>query len=257
MCGLGYQITRAHRRPRQSSVCCTRLNPRSKADKRRVVPHLSSLEVDRVRRARACDNPTNERARTESWGGNCQQRQSRRCIAGCDGRCALPDSWGLASRFTSLVGTAVFATAMVLLYLASTLYHALPTGCAKRVLLKLDHGAIYLLIAGSYPPFTLGAAPGWWARVYRGRRILHAGFSVALRACRVAQLRRSRHRLSLLRGAGLLSMTLSSTPAHCPALVITMCNPGHPGWDQSARDCRCSTNAPVSRFLGTSGFGKA
>ena len=98
MCGLGYQITRAHRRPRQSSVCCTRLNPRSKADKRRVVPHLSSLEVDRVRRARACDNPTNERARTESWGGNCQQRQSRRCIAGCDGRCALPDSWGLASR---------------------------------------------------------------------------------------------------------------------------------------------------------------
>jgi channel protein (hemolysin III family) len=157
---------------------------------------------------------------------------------------------------TSLVGTAVFATATVLLYLASTLYHALPTGRAKRVFLKLDHGAIYLLIAGSYPPFTLGAAPGWWARVYRGRRILHAGFSVALRACRVAQLRRSRHRLSLLRGAGLLSMTLSSTPAHCPALVITMCNPGHPGWDQSARDCRCSTNAPVSRFLGTSGFGK-
>lgn len=61
-----------------------------------------------------------------------------------------------------LVGTTVFATAMVLLYLASTLYHALPTGRAKRVLLKLDHGAIYVFIAASYTPFALGALGGPW-----------------------------------------------------------------------------------------------
>ncbi|MGH6626041.1 MAG: PAQR family membrane homeostasis protein TrhA [Burkholderiaceae bacterium] len=62
----------------------------------------------------------------------------------------------------SLVGAAVFAATMVLLYLTSTLYHALPAGRAKRVFLKLDHGAIYLFIAGSYTPFALGALGGPW-----------------------------------------------------------------------------------------------
>jgi channel protein (hemolysin III family) len=42
----------------------------------------------------------------------------------------------------------------VVLYLTSTLYHALPAGRAKRIFLKLDHGAIYLFIAGSYTPFA-------------------------------------------------------------------------------------------------------
>jgi hemolysin III len=51
---------------------------------------------------------------------------------------------------------------MVLLYLTSTLYHALPAGRAKRIFLKLDHGAIYLFIAGSYTPFALGALAGSW-----------------------------------------------------------------------------------------------
>jgi hemolysin III len=63
---------------------------------------------------------------------------------------------------TNLVGAAVFAATMVLLYVASTLYHALPEGRAKRVFVKLDHGAIYLFIAGSYTPFVLGALGGPW-----------------------------------------------------------------------------------------------
>jgi hemolysin III len=56
----------------------------------------------------------------------------------------------------------VFVGTMVLLYLASTLYHALPAGRAKRVFMKLDHGAIYLFIAGSYTPFSLGVLGGGW-----------------------------------------------------------------------------------------------
>ncbi len=60
----------------------------------------------------------------------------------------------------NLVGTSVFAVTMVLLYLTSTLYHAVPEGRAKRVMLRLDHGAIYLFIAGSYTPFALGAQGG-------------------------------------------------------------------------------------------------
>lgn len=62
----------------------------------------------------------------------------------------------------SYIGAIVFASTMVFLYLTSTLYHALPAGRAKRVFLKLDHGAIYLFIAGSYTPFSLGALGGPW-----------------------------------------------------------------------------------------------
>ncbi|HKO15416.1 MAG TPA: hemolysin III family protein [Gemmatimonadaceae bacterium] len=61
-----------------------------------------------------------------------------------------------------MVGGAVFGSTLVLLYLASTLYHALPVCSAKRVMRVLDHAAIYLLIAGTYTPFTLGALRGPW-----------------------------------------------------------------------------------------------
>ncbi len=49
---------------------------------------------------------------------------------------------------------------MALLYLASTLYHALPRNRAKRVLQVLDHAAIFLMIAGTHTPFTLGVLRG-------------------------------------------------------------------------------------------------
>ena len=63
---------------------------------------------------------------------------------------------------TQIVALAVFGATLLMLYLASTLYHALPKGRAKRVFMKLDHGAIYLFIAGSYTPFALGALSGAW-----------------------------------------------------------------------------------------------
>jgi hemolysin III len=62
----------------------------------------------------------------------------------------------------NVVGASVFAATMLLLYFASTLYHAVPHPRAKRLLQKLDHGAIYLLIAGTYTPFTLGVLGGPW-----------------------------------------------------------------------------------------------
>ena len=61
-----------------------------------------------------------------------------------------------------IVGASVFAATMVLLYLASTLYHALPVGRAKRVFRIVEHSAIFLLIAGTYTPFTLGVLRGAW-----------------------------------------------------------------------------------------------
>lgn len=62
-----------------------------------------------------------------------------------------------------IVAGAIYATTLVLLYSASTVYHALPSRFpAKRLFRGLDHGAIYLLIAGTYTPFALGALRGPW-----------------------------------------------------------------------------------------------
>lgn len=67
-----------------------------------------------------------------------------------------------ATGATAVVGASVFGTTMIVLYLASTLYHALPHGRAKRLFMILDHSAIYLMIAGSYTPFMIGVLGGAW-----------------------------------------------------------------------------------------------
>ncbi len=61
-----------------------------------------------------------------------------------------------------VIGASVFASTVVLLYSVSVLYHALPPNRAKRVFQVLDHSAIFLLIAGTYTPFTLGVLHGAW-----------------------------------------------------------------------------------------------
>jgi hemolysin III len=63
-----------------------------------------------------------------------------------------------------IVSFTVYGVTLFLLYLFSTLYHSL-RGRAKEIFQMLDHHAIYLLIAGTYTPFTLLAlkgATGWW-----------------------------------------------------------------------------------------------
>jgi hemolysin III len=65
---------------------------------------------------------------------------------------------------TTIVSVSVYGASLLLLYTSSTLYHSLK-GTAKRVFQRLDHVAIYLLIAGTYTPFTLVVLKGrlgWW-----------------------------------------------------------------------------------------------
>lgn len=81
-----------------------------------------------------------------------------------------------------IVGTSLFAATMVLLYLASTLYHALPIGKAKRVFRVIEHSAIFLLIAGTYTPFTLGVLRGAWGWTLLGLVWGLAVVGVALKA---------------------------------------------------------------------------
>jgi hemolysin III len=61
-----------------------------------------------------------------------------------------------------VVGVTIFGTSMVILYAASTLYHALTPPRAKFVFELIDHAAIYLLIAGTYTPLCLNVLPADW-----------------------------------------------------------------------------------------------
>src|SRR6201988_4111347 len=76
--------------------------------------------------------------------------------------CGIPFLWGSAIHHgpLNLAGVIIFATSMVLLYLASTIYHALPRTRIKKLFRLFDHSAIYLLIAGTYTPFALGPLRG-------------------------------------------------------------------------------------------------
>ena len=61
-----------------------------------------------------------------------------------------------------VVAVSVFSFTMIVLYLCSSLYHALPLGRTKRMIRHFDHAAIYLLIAGTYTPFLLLSLWGKW-----------------------------------------------------------------------------------------------
>jgi hemolysin III len=81
-----------------------------------------------------------------------------------------------------IAGTSIFSATAAILYLASTLYHALPAGKAKRVFRIIEHSAIYLLIAGTYTPFTLGVLSGAWGWTLLGVTWFLAAAGVALKA---------------------------------------------------------------------------
>lgn len=68
----------------------------------------------------------------------------------------------LYGRVWHIVGCSVFGVSLILLYTASTLYHAFRSPRVKRVFKILDHSAIYILIAGTYTPFTLVNLHGGW-----------------------------------------------------------------------------------------------
>lgn len=61
-----------------------------------------------------------------------------------------------------VVGFAVFGSTLILLYLASTLYHGIQHPRIKSILRRFDHAAIFLLIAGTYTPFLLTNLRGTW-----------------------------------------------------------------------------------------------
>ena len=93
-----------------------------------------------------------------------------------------------------VVAAAIFASTGILLYGISTLYHALPASLAngrvKAWLMRLDHAAIYVFIAGSYTPFTLGVL-----QTGPGVTLLVAVWAAAAFGVTIKLLNRLRHPL--------------------------------------------------------------
>jgi hemolysin III len=72
---------------------------------------------------------------------------------------------GIYGNAWHIISVSIYGTTLVLLYTASTLYHSIQHPRTKSILQVLDHSAIYLLIAGTYTPFTLVSLRGpwgWW-----------------------------------------------------------------------------------------------
>lgn len=80
-----------------------------------------------------------------------------------------------------IVGVSVFGATMVLLYLASTLYHSVTHEPAKNFFRLFDHCAIFVLIAGTYTPFSLGVLRGPWGWTLLGIVWTLAAFGIAVK----------------------------------------------------------------------------
>jgi hemolysin III len=86
------------------------------------------------------------------------------CVLALAAMPALADQVDAARHPIRHLGVNVFIATMVLMYLVSAVYHAVPVGHAKRLLRKCDHAVIFIFIAGSYTPFALGQiqrGEGW------------------------------------------------------------------------------------------------
>jgi len=103
------------------------------------------------------------------------------------------------------LGAVIFAVTLSMLYLGSTLYHAWPQTRAKSVLRTLDHSAIFLLIAGTYTPFTLGPLRGLWGSSILAIVWALAIFGVILKATRGAS-RHPKLGMTLYLGTGWLAL---------------------------------------------------
>src|ERR1043166_7520013 len=105
------------------------------------------------------------------------------------------------------IGTIIFTTTMLLVYLASTLYHGWPHTNTKSLLQIIDHAAIFLLIAGTYTPFALGPLRGGGGLAMLGIVWTLALFGVIMKATR-GVLRHRRFAMTLYLGTGWIGLTL-------------------------------------------------
>jgi hemolysin III len=120
------------------------------------------------------------------------------------------------------IGTIIFAATMLLVYLASTLYHGWRQTNTKSVLQVIDHAAIFLLIAGTYTPFALGPLRGGGGLAMLGIVWALALFGVIMKATR-GVLRHRRLAMTLYLGTGWIAVTLIRPLAVAIPLSALLC----------------------------------
>jgi hemolysin III len=121
-----------------------------------------------------------------------------------------------------LIGTIIFATTMLLVYLVSTLYHCWPRTHTKSLLQIIDHSAIFLLIAGTYTPFALGPLRGAGGLTMFGIVWALALFGVVMKATRGA-LRHRKLAMTLYLGTGWLAVIFVRPLALAIPLSALLC----------------------------------
>jgi hemolysin III len=128
------------------------------------------------------------------------------------------EAGGRALRITACT---IYAASMILMFLASTLYHALQHDGAKRVFRILDHGAIYLLIAGTYTPLSLLCLRGTMGWAYVGFEWALAAAGISLYAAGCKFIKKIELAIYILMGwsimAGIPRLIRSAPP---PALIL-------------------------------------
>jgi len=121
-----------------------------------------------------------------------------------------------------IVGTIIFATTMLLVYLTSTLYHGWPRTHTKSLLQLIDHSAIFLLVAGTYTPFALGPLRGSGGLPMLGIVWALALFGIMMKATR-GVLRHRRLAMGLYLGTGWLGLTFIHPLALAIPLSALLC----------------------------------
>lgn len=122
-----------------------------------------------------------------------------------------------------VVSCGVYGATLILLYISSTLYHSIQNQHAKSILRVLDHSSIYLLIAGSYTPFTLISLQGAWGWSLFGFVWGLAMFGIALQLTPLRRLSYLRLILYLTMGWAAvfaIKQLAASIPASALALLV-------------------------------------
>jgi len=131
---------------------------------------------------------------------------------------------GTAGGLLAAVSYLIFSVTLILMFLISTLYHAIQHEGAKRVFQVLDHSAVYLLIAGTYTPFSLLGLGGAWGWTYFGLEWALAITGTALYSANRTNMRRVELAVYILMGwaiiAGLYRLW-SSIPRTSFILLLT------------------------------------
>jgi len=120
-----------------------------------------------------------------------------------------------------LVSFSIFGGTLVLLYLASTLYHSLPMPRVKQAFKIIDHSAIFLLIAGTYTPFMLVHLRGPWGWSILGIIWALAILGILMKVFYISKFRKISVALYVFMGwLGIIA--LKEIFAHLPSLSLTL-----------------------------------